>query len=210
MEELDLKELLLIFWKRKIIIIAITLVCIIIGVIYSYFYVKPIYKATTKLALVQTYLEAEENKGTNIVTRSNLTVNDKLLTTSTEIIKSDIVLKEVVDSLNIENLSVDNIKSSISVQNIRDTDIIEITVKNKDASIASKVANKIAEVFSKKVSQMYNEFGNIYTLEEAKPASSPANINHKKDIAISVFIGLVISAGVILITTMFNEPSKNN
>ena len=208
MEELDLKELLLIFWKKKVLIITITLFCIIVGTIYSYCYVKPVYKATTKLALVQTYVETEENKASKIVSKSNLTVNTKLLTSSLEIIKSDVVLQEVVDSLNIENLTVDKIKSSISVQNIKETDIIEITVKNKEASIAAQVANKTAEVFSKKVSQMYNDFGNIYTLEEAKPASSPANINHKKDILIATFLGLVISAGVILISTMFNEPSK--
>ncbi len=206
MEELDLRELLLIFWKRKVLILAITLVCIIIGALYSYCYIKPVYSAKTRLALIQNYLESEEEDTKGIVAKSNLTVNTNLLATSTEIIKSDIVLKEVVDSLGIEGLTISNIKGNITVQNIKDTDIIEITVKSKDSNIPAPVANKIAEVFSKKVSQMYYEFGNTYILDEAKVSNAPVNIHHKKDIVIAAFIGLVISVGVILVATMLKNP----
>ena len=38
MEELDLKELFLIFWNRKLEILLITIIALIVGVLYSYFY----------------------------------------------------------------------------------------------------------------------------------------------------------------------------
>ena len=53
MEELDLKELFLIFWNRKLEILLITIIALIVGVLYSYFYLTPVYKASTKLILAQ-------------------------------------------------------------------------------------------------------------------------------------------------------------
>ena len=207
MNELDLKELLLICWKKKIMIIVITLISIIIGAVYSYCYIKPIYKASTKLALVQDYIGKDVDE-TKLNTKS-LTINTKLLITSTEIIKSDIVLEDAVQELQIEGLTVESLKSGVEVQNIKDTDIIEITIKNKDSNVPAAAANKIAEVFSKKISEMYKEFGNVYVLEEAKTNDTPFNINHKKDLVIFAFIGVVISAGVILVETMFSSEDEN-
>ena len=208
MEELDLKELLLIFWKKKVIIIVITLICIIVGALYSYCYIKPMYKASTKLALVQKYIGQEDEEST--ADNKNLSLTTKLLATSAEIIKSDIILEDAAQELQIEGLTAESLKSGVEVQNIKDTDVIEITVKNRDSNIPAPVANKIAEVFSKKISEMYKEFGNVYIIEEGKISTTPFNINHKKDLVIFAFIGLIISAGVILLTTMFIDVDKNN
>lgn len=51
MEELDLKELLLVFWEKKIEIILIIAIFATIGVAYSLIFVTPTYKASTTLLL---------------------------------------------------------------------------------------------------------------------------------------------------------------
>ena len=51
MEELDLKELLQVFWEKKISIILIVAIFIVIGVIYTFGFVEPEYQSVTSLLL---------------------------------------------------------------------------------------------------------------------------------------------------------------
>ena len=206
MEELDLKELFLIFWNKKLEIILITLIAMLIGVIYSYFYITPMYKASTTLVLAQSSTSTEVNAD-GAITQTDVTLNSKLVSTYSEIIKSKAVLKEVVNSLDIEGLTEGALKSSISVQAVKDTEVIQISVRNLDPNKAVQIANKIAEVFSEKVVEIYN-ISNVYILDRAEPNSNPSNINHSKDIIIFAFIGIVISVGVVLIINMLDTTIK--
>lgn len=206
MEELDLKELFFIFWNKKLEIILVTLVSMLIGVVYSYFYITPEYKASTTLVLAQSTSSTEYNAD-GAITQTDVTLNSKLVSTYSEIIKSKAVLKEVVNSLNIEGLTEGAIKSSISVQAVKDTEVIQIAVKNSDANYAAQIANKIAEVFSEKVVEIYN-ISNVYILDKAEPNANPSNINHSKDIVIFAFIGIVISIGIVLVLNMLDTTIK--
>lgn len=206
MEELDLKELFMIFWNRKLEIILITLVMIAIGVIYSYFFIVPQYSATTTLVLVQSSSAVEKN-GEGSITQADLTINSKLVSTYSELVKSKAVLREVVESLGVEGLKEDNIRNNITVQSRKDTEIIEITVKNLDPNLAAQISNKIAEIFSEKVVEIYS-ISNIYILDRAEPNENPCNINHVKDIVIFAFIGIVISAVFVLVANMLDTTIK--
>ena len=207
MEELDLKELFLIFWNKKFEIILITLIAMLIGVVYSYFYVVPVYKSSTKLVLAQSTTQQTEVNADGAITQADVTLNSKLVSTYSEIIKSKSVLREVVNSLNIKGVTEGSVKGSTSVQAIKDTEVIQITVQNLDPNIAAQIANKIAEVFSEKVVEIYN-ISNVYILDRAEPSSSPSNINHSKDIIIFAFIGLVISVGFVLVLNMLDTTIK--
>ena len=206
MEELDLKELFLIFWNKRFEIILITLIAMLIGVIYSYFYITPEYKASTTLVLAQSSQSTEMNSE-GAITQTDVTLNSKLVSTYSEIKKSKAVLREVVNSLNIEGLTENSIKSNISVQAVKDTEVIQITVKNLDPNLAAQIANKIGEVFSEKVVEIYN-ISNVYILDRAEPSNIPSNINHSKDIIIFAFIGIVISVGLVLVINMLDTTIK--
>ena len=206
MEELDLKELFLIFWNKKFEIILVTLIAMLVGVIYSYFYITPVYKASTTLVLAQSSDNKDQNSE-GAITQTDVTLNSKLVSTYSEIIKSKAVLREVVNSLNIEGLNENNLRNNVSVKAVKDTEVIEITVKNLDANKAAQVANKIAEVFSEKVVEIYN-ISNVYILDKAEPSSNPSNINHSKDIVIFAFVGVVLSVAMVLIVNMLDTTIK--
>ena len=194
MEELDLKELFLIFWNRKIEILLITLIFVVIGILYSYFYLVPVYKSSTTLILAQSSSTAEQ-KGESSITQTDLTLNSKLVSTYSEIMKRKSVLSKVVSNL------------GMSVKAVSDTELIEITVKNKDPEKAALIANEIAKVFSEKVVEIYN-ISNIYILDRAEANPVPCNINHVKDIVIFAFIGIVISIIICLIANMLDTTIK--
>ena len=61
--------------------------------------------------------------------------------------------KVVEDKYNTSSIKTETkkVKNKITVKAVQDTEIIEITVKDKDPNFAAKVANEIATVFSEKV-----------------------------------------------------------
>lgn len=206
MEEIDLKELFTLFWNKKLLIILATLIMVFIGIIYSYFFITPKYTASTNLVLVQSSTSNSQNGDVGI-TSTDLTINSKLVSTYSDIIKRDLILEQVVSNLNMEKEEVQKIRGKISVNSVKDTEVIEISVRDEDPNYAAQVANEVATVFCEKIVDIFN-ISNIYLLDRAKVPTEPSNINHIKDIAIFAFMGIVISAMYIFVANMLDTTVK--
>ena len=206
MEELDLKELFSMFWSKKAEIVFITLVLMVVGVFYSYFCITPVYTAKTDLVLVQSSSTVSQT-GDSAITSTDITINSKLVSTYSELIKKNAVFGQVAANLNISDEEAEIIKKNISVNSAKDTEIIEIKVTNEDPNHAADIANEIAKVFSEKIVEIYN-ISNIYLLDRAQAPENPSNVNHMKDIVIFAFIGVVIASAYVLIANMLDNTIK--
>ena len=205
MEELDLKELFFMFWNKKIEIILITLMFVAVGIGYSYFFVKPEYTSTTSLVLAQSSSSGQTGDGA--ISATDLTMNSKLVSTYSELIKRKAILGQVCENLNIPDSNIQELRGKIKVNSAKNTEIIEISVTNKDPNKAAAIANEIAKVFGEKIVEIYN-ISNVYLLDRAEANAVPSNINHMKDVVIFAFIGLVIAAVYVLIANMLDNTIK--
>lgn len=205
MEELDLKELFFMFWNKKLEIILITLMFVAVGIGYSYFFVKPEYTSTTSLVLAQSSSSGQTGDGA--ISATDLTMNSKLVSTYSELIKRKAILGQVCENLNIPESNIQELRGKIKVNSAKNTEIIEISVTNKDPNIAAAIANEIAKVFGEKIVEIYN-ISNVYLLDRAEANAVPSNINHMKDVVIFAFIGLVIAAVYVLIANMLDNTIK--
>lgn len=204
MEELDLKELFNIFWSKKVAIILIVLIFIVIGVIYTIGFTVPMYSSSTTLVLA-TSGNTETNANTTI-TATEITVNSKLVSTYSELVKSKNILRQVISNLGIK-VDEDKLRKNITVSSVKDTELIEITVKDENPVYSAQIANEIAKVFTEKVKDIYN-IDNVQIVDEAEVANMPSNINHEKDVIIFTFIGLVIAVCYVLIVNMLDTTVK--
>ena len=184
MEELDLKELFFMFWNKKLEIILITLMFVAVGIGYSYFFVKPEYTSTTSLVLAQSSSSGQTGDGA--ISATDLTMNSKLVSTYSELIKRKAILGQVCENLNIPDSNIQELRGKIKVNSI---------------------ANEIAKVFGEKIVEIYN-ISNVYLLDRAEANAVPSNINHMKDVVIFAFIGLVIAAVYVLIANMLDNTIK--
>ncbi len=203
MEELDLKELVGIFWNKKIQIILIVLIFAIIGFIYTIGFTTPKYSSSTTLVLAS---QQKNQESADAITTTDVTLNSKLVSTYSELVKSKNVIRQVKSNLNIDE-SENTLKNNVKVSSVKDTELIEITVTNESPINAAKIANETAKVFTDKIKEIYN-IDNVQVVDVAEPASTPSNINHKKDIVIFAFIGLVVAAGYVLVLNMFDTTIK--
>lgn len=203
MEELDLKELLMLFWNRKVKIILIIAIFIALGIIYTIGFVTPEYTSSTSLLLAN----SSETSKTNTITTADITLNSKLVSTYSELIKSKKILTPVIENLGIDE-NYEKLKNSISVSSVKDTELIKISVTNESAVAATKIANEIAKVFKEKVAEDIYKINNVVVIDEAVAETTVSNVNHAKDVVIFMLIGIVVSIAYVLIANMLDTTIK--
>ena len=200
------------FWSKKWHIAIITTVFLIIGVIYTYFFVKPDYQSRTTIVLAQSSSAAKTSnapiEAETTITTNDLTLNQKLVSTYSELIKSDHICRDVINHLELAK-SESALKNSITVSTLKDTDLIEIKVTDAIPEQAKEIAEEIADVFIDKVANGVYHIDNVQVWDEAKVPGAPYNINHTKDMLIFVLIGLVISSVYVLIANMLDVTVKS-
>ena len=205
MEELDLKELFMIFWNKKIQIVLIVAIFCVIGIIYTIGFVTPEYTSSTRILLVGQNSDGTDSSQDTITT-TDLTLNSKLVSTYSELITSKDVVKTVISNLGLP-ISESELENNIDVTSVEDTEIIKISVTNKNPNYAYKIANEIVNVFADKVAEIYN-INNVNVVDEAEEATTPSNINHTKDVIIFAFIGIVVAVIYALVLNMLDNTVK--
>lgn len=205
MEELDIKQIVQAIWNKKVLVIVVTIITMIIAAVYSYALQKPKYQSSTTIVLTKPQ-ETEEGKALGL-TSTDVTMNQKLVDTYSEIIKSENVLDQVIENTGVQNTSVSKLKSNITVKAVKDTEVIKVTVTCYNAEDAADIANEIGVVFAKWVKENLN-LNNVHTLDKAKVATRPYNIQPVKYIAIAAVIGIIISCAYIVIRELFDTTVK--
>ena len=206
MEEIDLKELISIFMKKKILIIIVVLLFAIVGAIYTVRFIVPLYQSSTSLVLVQ--VGGDSQAETNSITTTDITLNSKLVDDYREIARSKAVANKVIENLNLQQ-SVSEIQKSISVTAIAETELIQITVTNKEAELAYRIATEVANVFMEKVNEIYN-VSNVHILDAAEIPQEPSNIHLFKNVVIFSFVGAILVSAYILLINMLDTTVKSD
>lgn len=207
MEELDLKELFGIFWTKKIHIILLILIFVVIGFIYSFILLVPEYQSITQILLAKSNTTTQDGTNTGMTT-SQVTLNQQLVSTYSELVKSESVLTQVRDNLQIEK-SIEELREDITVSTKDDTEIIQIAVVDENADTARRIASEVANVFIEQIAKGYYAMDNVYIVDEPKTADTPYNINHLKDLAIFGAIGFVVACVYVLIANMLDTTVKS-
>ena len=207
MEELDLKELFGIFWAKKVHILLLILIFIVIGFIYSFILLVPKYQSVTQILLAKSNTTTQDGT-TQGMTASQVTLNQQLVSTYSELVKSESVLTQVKDNLNID-ISIENLRDNITVSTKDDTEIIQIAVVDENSETARRIASEVANVFIEQIAKGYYAMDNVYIVDEPKTANTPYNINHLKDLVIFGVIGFVIACVYVLIANMLDTTVKS-
>ena len=205
MEEIDLKEIFLMFWKKKVEIILIIAIFAVIGYIYTTVFTTPMYTSSTTLVLAGTNDETAEG-GQDSITTTDLTLNSKLVSTYSQLVKSNKVVRQVISNLGID-ISEETLRNNISVSSVSDTELIRITVTTDNPQYSADIANETAKVFTDEVAEIYN-INNVHVVDTAEESQTPSNINHKKDIIMFVAIGVVVAIAYVIIVNMLDTTVK--
>ena len=172
MEELDLKQLTGILWRKKFVVLLIILMFAIAGAVYTFNFVEPMYKSSCTIILGRVI---SSNNGfqdktatyqeTDMISQSDLNLNSSLIETYSELVKSKSLIHEVVIALD-SDLDEEEIMKSVSVSRVNNSDLLEVTATNRDPKLAKDIVKSVVNIFSENVKEIYN-ISNVYVIDDA-------------------------------------------
>lgn len=187
--------------KRWILIVSITLVATLISGILSFFVIKPTYEASTKVFVGK---EESSLEGYNT---NDIQMYQKLLQTYAETIKTNEVIQAAINNTNAD-LSVKDVKDSLTVTPIADTQILQIKYKNNDPEVAKSILENITNEFVILSKELVPN-GNVRVIEAVQLPENPVAPNKKMNVAIAFLLGLMVSVGLVFLLEYLDNTFKN-
>jgi len=197
MYEIDFIQFLYKLKKRGWLIVYITLICMMIAGIYSFFIVQPLYESNVSIIIGKGEARYFLEDG---YTNSDVSLYLQVAKTYEEIAESRMVWDRVEESLKDEGLKeIENIK----VASKSGTQIITITVSHPSSKNVAIYANAFAEQFIQVADEMLPA-GELRILDKAEQPKTQASPNRILNMAISVLFGLILSVVIIFLSEYFN------
>lgn len=202
-ETISLKELLTTLKKRIVMIILITMTAGLVSGVISYFFLTPIYQASTQILVNQ------EKNELSFYSPSEVQTNLQLISTYNEIIKSSRILDKVIVQLGLDMTS-GQIGGKITVASQKDSQIVNVSVQDPDPNLAADIANKTVEVFQKEIVTIMN-VDNVSILAPATVTENQAPIKPQPvmNVAIAIVVGLMAAVGLAFLLEYFDSTIKN-
>ncbi|ALC89187.1 hypothetical protein AM500_04825 [Bacillus sp. FJAT-18017] len=201
-ETISLKELLATLRKRLSLIVITTLAAVLIAGIASYFFMTPIYQASSQILVNQ------EKKDAAAYNAGDIQTNLQLINTYKGIIVGHAILDLVIDEMNLD-MSYETLKSKISVSTEQDSQLMNIVVQDEDPKRAADIANKTAVVFQKEIPGIMS-VDNVSILAKAtvQDGQAPVKPQPLLNIAIALVVGLMAGVGIAFLLEYFDNTIK--
>lgn len=203
MEEINLAELFRFLMSKIKFILLMSMVSVGLCMFYITFLLTPMYHSSTTLILVGN----NENQNLSLV-QSEVNLNQNLVTTYSEIVKSRSVLNQVIEELGL-SCNAEELSGRIHVTSIEDTEIIKIQVSNEDSEMAKEIATATSEVFRKEIQKIY-KLTNVSVVDEASLERDPYNINIAKQLLIAAIIGFGGASALAFLVFYFDTTIKSS
>lgn len=202
-ETIELRELLEILLKRKLLIILMTVLCTVAGGVYSVFLITPMYNAETTMMVNGAKNMTDIASSLDI---GSINLSQKLVVTYGEIVKSRIVLEQTIDSLKLD-MTYEQLLRKTTAQQVGGTEILKIAVQDEDPEQAAVIANKISDVFVKEVMRIL-KVNNVETIDKAIPIEKPVNVKTALNIAIAMILGLMLGVFTAFVLEYMDNTIK--
>lgn len=196
-EEIDLLELFSLLWNNILPLIALAVGAGILALLVCKFLITPQYTASIDL-IVNT---RQDNSAT--VTNDNINSAKSLASTYAVVIKSNLVLDEVIQTLGLD-MTYKELAQTISVESVNSTQIMEITVKNADPALAGKIVEAIATIAPDMIVDTV-EAGSCKIVSKVDINEKPVSPNTKRDVALAMVAAFVLAYGILVLNHLLHN-----
>lgn len=198
-EAIDLSKLFLILKKNMKYLIILPIVFLVLSMVITFVFMTPKYSSSTQVLVNQKETDSQ-------MMAQQVQSNLQLVNTYSEIIKSPRILDKVSKNLK-GKYSSKEISGMLTVSNQAESQILNIAVKNESREAASKVANEIADVFSKDVSKIMN-VDNVSILSKADTNGNQISPKPLINAVVGIFLGLIVALIIIFLKEMLDKRIK--
>lgn len=192
-ETISLKEIFEVIKKRLLLIIALICGAALIAAVVSYFVLTPTYESSSQFIVNQGQQDPTMQFNVN-----DIRTNVELINTYNVIIKSNAILEDVVEELNLP-YTAGALANKIKVSSEQNSQVVTVTATDTNPVVATKIANATVLIFQDKIPDLMNmNVDNVKILTSAETPIKPMPVapNPKLNIAIALVLGGMIGVGL--------------
>ena len=175
--------------NKFVIILVVTLAAAVLSGLFTHFAITPQYSSTVKMYV---YSNSDRISTDSSISSSELDASQELINTYIYILKSDTVLEAVMKDLNIDDISLGQLRNSIDAQQATKTVAFEVTVTTDDPSRSAQIANSIAKIAPGEIVRVAKA-GGVEIIDYAKIPSSPSSPNLTKNVLVAAVLAFAVS-----------------
>lgn len=202
-QEIELAQIWGIIKKRWLFFAILPLLAALISGGISFYILKPIYQASATLIVGKTTSNLEDP-----LARQLLEANRLLAKTYGEIANSRMVKEQVIAQLSL-GLTSDQLNSKISINQVKDSEILQITVTDTDPQLAADIANVTVWKFSTAVVDI-KKIDSVSIIDRAVRPTAPIKPNKLMNILIAFSMGLIAALGLSLCLEYLDNTIRNS
>lgn len=203
--EIDLLRMLRALLNKARLIIVVTVLLGIVAFSYSFFLVKPLYTST---ALMYVNNSSVSIGSTSVsFSSSELSAAQKLVDTYLVILNSRTTLEDVIKQSNVQ-YDYNELKKMISAGSVNNTEIFKIEVTSQDAAEAKLLANTIANILPKTISDVVDG-SDVRIVDYAVQNDQRVSPSYTKYTAIGLLLGFFISCIWVILADMMDDMIRD-
>ncbi|KLU62650.1 capsular polysaccharide type 8 biosynthesis protein cap8A [Peptococcaceae bacterium CEB3] len=207
-EELDLRGYWEVLRKHWLIVVAIPVIAALTSGIVSFFVLKPVYESVTTLIVGQKAGTDTAQQAGKLLDYNVLLADQQLAKTYATIAKSRTVEENVIKTLALPN-TFSTLNSSITVDTVPNTEVLEIKVDNTNPALAAQIANTTAEEFSKAVITI-KKVDSVSVVDKAVAPRHPIKPKKSLNVLIAFVVGLMVAVGLAFLIEYLDNTIKTS
>lgn len=189
--EIDIRELFSVLMSKAAVIVLTGAIFALAGLLVTQLFITPKFQSTTSFYVMN-------RQDDSLITSSDLNVSTTLTSDVVLLVTSRTVLEQVIKIVGLD-CTIDELIKDISVENLTNTRIVEVTVTNEDAHLAKQIADAIAEVAAEQVVELIGTV-QVNIIDQGNIADKPSTPSLTKNIIIAGAAGVIVA---IFITGLF-------
>lgn len=197
--EIDLKEIYYALKKKILVIVAAAILLGGVAFAYTFFLLPPVYTSTSSILVL--------TKETTLSSLADLQMGSQLTNDYRVLLTSRPVLEDVIENLELD-MDYAELKEMITVENPKDTRILEITVDDISAEGAAEIVNELTQIASAFIGEKM-EVVPPKIIEKGQVAEGKSGPNTLLNTLLGLVAGIVLSAGVVTAMTIMDDTIKS-
>lgn len=194
--EISIQEVASCLWNKKWFIIATTVVLGAIALLYTMYFVTPLYQASIRL-----YVNNSTESSTSVTT-ADMSASQSLVDTYITILESNSLLEDVIEKTG-ENYSIGAINSMMSAGAINGTEVFMVSITNPSPEEAAKIANAIADTAPGIITDIV-EGSSVKIIDRATVPYWQISPNTTRNATMGALLGFVLSCLLFVLIFMFD------
>lgn len=207
-QEIDLIELSKKIVKHLPMIIIFSIIVGAASFLLSKFVITPKYDSNTTMIVSNSNQNNDPNNPQTNVELGQIQANKALISTYSEIVKSKGIAERVINNLGLD-MDYEEFSSKVSIEPVKDTQIISVKVVDTIPERAMDIANETANIFKSSIGEIMN-VDNVQILDGAILPEEPSSPNIKKNTAIGIILGFVLGVAVVLFKEIADSSIKSS